>query len=211
MKTSLLFAYNDYKGLPAQSHRKIQTRCHLRGNLFCLGEEWPPLKDTKSLTNILARLRGKHEKQSPDRTGPKGCPSCKLSSSLSSSEDIAGDQADGQHPQRRLSESDLAADRDCTKNGHQAWRRRHDQASQRPFRLRDIAEAGPHGPDVLLLIPQKLRDGKDASSNYDPPLASILLASRPKETGPPSPGADRGKRKETLHARGKLESESRGN
>lgn len=68
----------------------------------------------------------------------------------------------------------------------------------------DIAKLGPHGLDVLLLIPLKLRDGKDASSNYRPLLASILLASRPKETGPPSLGADLGKRKETLQARGEL-------
>ena len=82
MKTSLLFANKDYKGSLARSRRKVQTHCHLRGNLFCLGEERPPIKDTKSLADISAGLRGKHEKQSPDRTGPKGCPSRKLSSGL---------------------------------------------------------------------------------------------------------------------------------
>ena len=49
---------------------------------FLSWEERPPIKDTKSLADISARLREKHEKQSPDRTGPKGCPSRKLSSGL---------------------------------------------------------------------------------------------------------------------------------
>ena len=89
----MLFANQDYKESPARSRRKVQTHCHLRGNLFCLGEERPPIKDTKSLADISAGLRGKHEKQSPDRTGPKGCPSRKLSSSFSSNKELAGGQA----------------------------------------------------------------------------------------------------------------------
>ena len=145
-----------------------------------------------------------HEKQSPGRTGPRECPPHKPSSSLSSSEDLAGGQASGQHPRRRLPESDLVADRDGAKNSDEAWRRRHDQAPQHPFRLRDIAEAGPHGLDVLLLIPLKLRDVEDAFSSYRPTLASILLASRPKGTGPPSPGVDHGRCEKALRARGKL-------
>ena len=156
------------------------------------------------MADILAGLRGKHEKQSSDRAGPKGCPSHKLSSSLSSSEDLAGGQAGGQHPRRRLPESDLVADRDGANNGDEAWRRHHDQAPQHPFRLRNITEAGPRGSYVLLLIPLKLRDVDDAFSSYRPPLASILLASRPRGTGPPSPGADHGRCKKTLRARGKL-------
>jgi len=48
--------------------------------------------------------------------------------------------------------------------------------SPSPFRLGDIAGAGPHGPDALLLIPLKLRDGAHAHSGLPPPLASILLA-----------------------------------
>ena len=94
--------------------------CHLHGNLYCLGEEWPPIKDTKSLADILAGLRGKHEKQSPDRAGPKGCPSRKLSSSFSSFEDLAGGQASGQHPRLHLLESNLVTDRDGAKNGDEA-------------------------------------------------------------------------------------------
>src|SRR6185312_7115923 len=90
VKTSLLFADKDYKGSPARSRRKVQTHCHLRGNLFCLGEERPPIKDTKSLADISAGLRGKHEKQSPDRTGPKGCPSRKPSSGFPSTKDLTG-------------------------------------------------------------------------------------------------------------------------
>jgi len=96
--------------------------CHLHGNLYCLGEEWPPIKDTKSLADILAGLRGKHEKQSPDRAGPKGCPSRKLSSTFSSTEDLAVGQAGGQHPLHHLPESDIVAKTDDVKNGHQTWR-----------------------------------------------------------------------------------------
>jgi hypothetical protein len=63
--------------------------------------------------------------------------------------------------------------------------------SQRPFRLRDIAEAGPHRPNVLLLIPLKPRDGEHA-------LSSILLASKPKEARPPRSGDDHERQRETL-------------
>ena len=159
--------------------------------------------------DISVRLLGKHEKQSPDRTGPKGCPSRKLSSSFSSTEDLAGGQAGGQHPLRHLPESDVVAERDGAKNGHQTWRRCHGQASQRPFRLRDIAEARPHGPNVLLLIPLKLRDGEHARSGFPPPLASIFLASKPKEARPPRPGDDRERRRETLLDLGDARSKSR--
>ena len=145
------------------------------------------MKDTESLADILAGLRGKHEKQSPDRPGPKGFPSRKLLLH-----------------RRRLSGSNLVADRDGAKNSDEAWRRRHDQAPQHPFRLRDIAEAGPRGSYVLLLIPLKLRDVEDAFSSYHLPLASILLASRPKGTGPPSPGVDHGRCGKASRARGKL-------
>ena len=52
------------------------------------------------------RVLGRHhdqaardcEEQPLDRTGPKGCPSRKLSSSFSSTEDLAGGQTGGQHP-----------------------------------------------------------------------------------------------------------------
>ena len=47
---------------------------------------------------------------------------------------------------------------DNAKNSHRTWHRRHGQASPSPFGLGDIAGAGPHGPDALLLIPLKLRD-----------------------------------------------------
>ena len=143
------------------------------------------------------RVLGRHygqaardcEEQPLDRTGPAGCPSRKLSSSFSSTEDFTGGQAGGQHPLRHIPESDIVAKRDDAKNGHQTWHRRHGQASQRPFRLRDIAEAGPHGPNALLLIPLKLRDGEHALSSFPPPLATILLASKPKEARPPRLGA----------------------
>ena len=91
------------------------------------------------------------------------------------------------------------------KNSDEAWRQRHARAPRHPFKLGDIAEASLHRPDVLLLIPLKLRDVEDALSNYRPPLASILLASGPKETGPPSPGVGRGRWGETLQARGRQE------
>ena len=100
------------------------------------------------------RVLGRHydqtardcEEQPLDCTGPKGCPSRKFSSSFSSTEDLAGGQAGGQHPLHHLLESDIVAKRDDAKNGHQTWHRSHGQASQRPFKLRDIAEAGPLGP-----------------------------------------------------------------
>src|SRR6185503_12933608 len=57
-ETSLLFANKDYKGLPARSRRKVQTRCHLRGNFPCLGEERAPMKSTESLADIATRLLG---------------------------------------------------------------------------------------------------------------------------------------------------------
>ena len=147
---------------------------------------------------MAVRLLGKHEKQSPDRTGLEECPPRKPSSSLSSTEDLAGGQAGEQHPRRHLSESNLVANTDGAKNSDKAWRRRHARAPRHPFRLQDIAEAGPHGPDVLLLIPLKLRDVEDAFSSYRPPLASILLASGSKETIPPSSGGGRGRRKESF-------------
>ena len=121
---------------------------------------------------------------------------------------MRGGQASGQHPLHHLPESDIVAKRDDAKNGHQTWRRRHGQASQRPFRLRDIAEAGPHKPNVLLLIPLKLRDGEHAVSSFLPPLASILLASKPKEARPPHPGDDRERRRETLLDLGDARSKS---
>ena len=71
------------------------------------------------------RVLGRHddqaawdcEEQPPDRTGPAGCPPLKLSSSVSSTEDLAGDQAGRQHPLHHLPESDIVAKRDDAKNG----------------------------------------------------------------------------------------------
>jgi len=80
-----------------------------------------------------------------------------------------------------ISPSNLVAKGNDAKNSHQTWRQRHGQASPSPFRLRDIAEAGPHGPNALLLVPLKLRDGVHALSGFPPPLASILLAPKPKK------------------------------
>ena len=57
-ETSLLFTNKDYKGLLARSHRKVQMRCHLRGNFPCLGEERAPMKSTKSLADNATRLLG---------------------------------------------------------------------------------------------------------------------------------------------------------
>ena len=108
-----------------------------------------------------------------------------------------------------LPESDVVAKRDNAKNSHQTWRRCHGQASQHPFRLRDIAEAGNHMPNVLLLIPLKLRGGEHALSSFPPPLASILLASKPKEARPPRPGDDSERKRETLLDLGDARSKSR--
>jgi len=177
------------------------------------------MKSTESLADISTRLLG-IERSSPqtarvrrdallDRTGLAGCPPRKLSSSVSSTEDLAGGQAGGQHPLHHLPESDIVAKRDDAKNDHQTWHRRHGQVSQRPFRLRDIAEVGPHRPNVLLLIPLKPRDGEHALSSFPPPLASILLASKPKEARPPRPGDDRERQRETLLDLGDARSKSR--
>ena len=57
-ETSLLFTNKDYKGLPARSHRKVQTHCHLRGNFPCLGEERATKKSTEPLASATARLLG---------------------------------------------------------------------------------------------------------------------------------------------------------
>jgi len=166
------------------------------------------MKSTESLADMMTRLLGIARSSPPDHTGPAGCPSRKLSSSVSSTADLAGGQAGGQHPLHHLPESDVVAKRNDAKNGHQTWRRRHGQASQHPFRLRDIAEAGPHRPNVLLLIPLKLRDGEHALSSSPPPLASILLVPEPKETRPPRPGDDRERRSETLLDLGEVRSKS---
>jgi len=149
------------------------------------------------------------EEQPPDHTGPAGCPPRKLSSSISSTEDPAGGQAGGQHPPHHLPGRDIVARRDDAKNGHQTWHQRHGQASQSPFRLRDIAEAGPHEPDALLLIPLKLRDGAHALSGFPPPLASILLRSKPKKARPPRLGAGRERQRKTLRGLGDARSKSR--
>ena len=156
------------------------------------------MKSTEPLAGAMARLLGIARNSPPDHTGPVGCPPRKLSSSISSTEDLAGGQAGGQYPLHHLLESDIVAKRDDAKNGHQTWRRRHGQASQRPIRLWDIAEVGPHKPNVLLLIPLKPRDGEHALSSFPPPLASILLASKPKGARPPRPGDYLERQRETL-------------
>ena len=92
---------------------------------------------------------------------------------------------------------------DDAKNSRQTWRQRHGQASPSPFRLWDIAGARPHGPNALLLIPLKLRDGAHAHSGLPPPLASILLAPKSlKKPGHPHQGAGHKKAKETLQELG---------
>ena len=138
------------------------------------------------------------EEQPPGHTGPVGCPPRKLSSSISSTKDPAGGQAGGQHPPHHLPESNLVANGDDAKNSHQTWRQRHGQASPSPFRLGDIAEAGPHRPSALLPIPLKLRDGAHALSIFPPPLASILLAPKPKKARPPHLGAGHERQRKTL-------------
>src|SRR6185312_2440815 len=54
-------ANKDYKGLPRRSHRKIQTRCHLRGNFPRLGEEQETKKGTEPLADATTRLLGMRE------------------------------------------------------------------------------------------------------------------------------------------------------
>src|SRR6185369_17286137 len=102
----------------------------------------------------------------------------------------------------RLPESNLVARGDDAKSSHQTWHQCHGQASPSPFRLRDIVEAGPHGPDALLLIPLKLRDGAHALSGFPPLLASILLAPKPKKSRPPHLGAGHERQRKTLQDSG---------
>ena len=73
----------------------------------------------------------------------------------------------------------------------------------------DIAEAGPHGPNALLLVPLKLRDGAHALSGFPPPLVSILLAPNPKNSRPPRLGAGRERQKKTLRDLGNARRKSR--
>jgi hypothetical protein len=68
----VLNANKGYKGSPARSHRKIQTRCHLRGNFPCLGEERATKKGTEPLADATARLlgmRGPAPREQPCRLG----------------------------------------------------------------------------------------------------------------------------------------------
>ena len=113
---------------------------------------------------------------------------------------MRGGRAGGQHPPHRLPESNLIAAGDDAKNSHQTWHQRHGQASPSPFRLGDIAGAGPHEPNALLLIPLKLRDGAHALSGL-PPLANILLTPKPKKTRPPHLEAGHERQRKTLRLR----------
>ena len=122
--------------------------------------------------------------------------------------DSAGGQAGGLHPPHHLPESDIVARSGGAKNSHQTWHQRHGRASQPPFRLRDIAKVGPHGPSTLLLIPLKLRDGVHALSGFLTPLASILLASKPKKARPHHLGAGRERQRKTLRDLGDARSRS---
>ena len=128
--------------------------------------------------------------------------------SVSSTEDHAGGRAGGQHPPHRLPESNLVAGGGDAKNGRRTWRQRHGQASPPPFRLGDIAGAGPHGPNALLLIPLKLRNGAHAHSGLPPPLASILLAPKPKKVRPPHLGAGHERQRKTLQDLGNARRQS---
>ena len=101
-------ANKDYKGSPARGRRKIQTRCHLRGNFPCLGRSE---RRRKAPSPWLTQQRGclGCEEQPPGRTGPVGGSPRKPSPSVSSTKDHAGGRAGGQHPPHRLPESNLVA------------------------------------------------------------------------------------------------------
>ena len=122
---------------------------------------------------------------------------------------MRGGRAGGQHPSHRLPESNLVTREDDAKNSHQTWHQRHGQESPSPFRLGDIAEAATHGPNALLLVPLKLRDGAHALSSFPPPLASILLASKPKKARSPRLGAGHERQRKTLLDLGEARSKSR--
>ena len=154
-------------------------------------------KSTEPLADVTARLLGMRG-TAPRPRGSSGCSPHKLSSSISSTEDYAGGRAGGQHPPHRLPESNLVARGDDAKNSHQTWHQRHGQASPSPFRLGDIAGPGPHGSDTLLLVPLKLRDGAHDLSGFPPPLASILLAPKPKKGQATPSGGQSRKAKENI-------------
>src|SRR6185503_8285594 len=103
----------------------------------------------------------------------------------SSTKDKAGGRVCVPCPPHRPRERTLIAGGAGAINSRQTWRQRHGQASPAPFRLGDIAGAGPHGPNALLLIPLKLRDGAHAHSGLLLPLASILLAPKAEKPGHP--------------------------
>ena len=66
-----------------------------------------------------------------------------------------------------------------------------------------------NGPNGLLLVPLKLRDGAHALSGFPPLLTSILLASKPKKARPHHLGAGRERHRKTLRDLGDVRSKSR--
>ena len=167
------------------------------------------MKSTKSLADITTRLLG-HARSSPQTTQVRR--DALLTSFLLASpppKTLRGVKLADSTLCTISPRATFIAKRDDAKNGHQTWRRHRGQASQRPFRLRDIAEVGPLRPSVLLLIPLKPRDGEHSLSSFPPPLASILLASKPKEARPPHPGDGRERQRDTLRDLGEARSKSR--
>ena len=168
-------ANKDYKGLPARSHRKIQTRCHLRGNFPYRGEKCAMKKGTEPLADATARLLGMRG-PAPRPHGSSG-----MLSSQAFFWRLLHRRPCGGSSWRTAPSAPSPREQPCRRGGR-CEKRPPDLAPapwsgvSTPFRLGDIAGAGRHGPNALLLIPLDLRDGAHTHSGLPLPLASILLA-----------------------------------
>ena len=96
------------------------------------------MKNTESLADITTRLLGLARSSLQTARVRRDALLASFLLPSPPPKTLRGGHAGGQHPLHHLPESDVVAKRDDAKNGHQTWRRRHGQASQRPFRLRDI-------------------------------------------------------------------------
>ena len=123
MKTSLLFANQDYKGSLARSRRKVQTHCHLRGNFFCLWGGAAACKGHQVLGRHFGRATGKAPEAISRPHGSEGMPFSQAFFWPPPPKTLRGVKlADGTLG-RHLSESRLAADGDGAQDDSETWHR----------------------------------------------------------------------------------------
>ena len=119
----MLFANQDYKESPAQSRRKVQTHCHLRGNFFCLWGGAAACKGHKVLGRHFGRATGKAREAISRPHGSEGMPFSQAFSWPPPLKTLWGvklaDGALGRH----LSESHLAAAEDGAQDDGETWHR----------------------------------------------------------------------------------------